>query len=254
MQIKLSKIRLDGGTQSREMLIPDWIEKYTKDLHDGIKFDPIEVVFDGTDYWCWDGFHRCAASRKAKIEAIEANVTQGTLEDAQWLSLSANKKHGIPRSNRDKKRAVKAALAHPKGKDCSNYQIADHCGVSEFLVRKCRQEKEIESGAIKSQLQPTTAVQQSSYRTGRDGKQYPASKLNGPKRKHKKPSTKKRIISPEALPVVLGHSLPNPMIALSLPPKNPALAAATIINLFDAEFIRALISELNQHLQQGEIS
>jgi hypothetical protein len=54
---------------------------------------------------------------------------QGTLEDAQWYSFGTNKDHGLRRTNEDKARAVKAALAHPNGAAKSDHQIAKHVGV-----------------------------------------------------------------------------------------------------------------------------
>ena len=73
------------------------------------------VFFDGKDYWLADGFHRLEAYVMAVPgEAIECDVFQGTLPDAQWHSYSVNKTHGLRRTNEDKERAVKAALAHPE--------------------------------------------------------------------------------------------------------------------------------------------
>jgi hypothetical protein len=44
------------------------------------------------------------------------------------------------RSNEDKRKAVVAALQHPKGAKLSDRQIAEHCGVSSMFVGKCRDE------------------------------------------------------------------------------------------------------------------
>ena len=111
-------------------------DEYGERMKAGEKFPPIDVFFDGKDYWLADGFHRIQAYVMAVPgEAIECNVFQGTLQDAQWHSYSVNKTHGVRRSNHDKERAVKLALAHPQRLEQKQYQIAGHCGVSEFLVR-----------------------------------------------------------------------------------------------------------------------
>ncbi len=79
----------------------------------GEKFPPIDVFFDGEDYWLADGFHRIQAYVMAVPgEAIECNVFKGTQQDAQWYSYSVNKTHGLRRTNADKIGAVKAALTH----------------------------------------------------------------------------------------------------------------------------------------------
>ena len=68
------------------------------------------------------------------------------------------------------------------------------------------------------------------------------------KRKGKSKKQPKRISRNAATPV-LGHSLPNPVIALNLSPTNPVMAAATIFKLFDSTFVRDLIAELTQRLK-----
>jgi hypothetical protein len=239
MKLELSKIRLDGGTQSREMLSPEWIEKYAQDLRSGIKFDPIEVVYDGTDYWCWDGFHRCTASRQAKIDSIEAHVVQGTLEDAQWYSLSANKKHGIPRSNRDKTRAVLTALAHPKGKECSNVQIAEHCGVSEFLVRKCRKKKDSEPSSIKSKMRTVT-------RRGTTFKQN-ASRIGSGKKKSSRPRSSTEYLQARQEG---REARPSCFVKLELPNNNVRNCAYDLLKYFTFEYLEKVFSEIiNIHQQ-----
>ena len=126
-------IRLDGDTQPRAKIDQAVCDDYGERMKAGEKFPPIDVFFDGEDYWLADGFHRVRAYVMAVPgEAIECNVFQGSLQDAQWHSYSVNKTHGLRRTNEDKKRAVQAALAHPEAADKSNVQIADHCGVDEI--------------------------------------------------------------------------------------------------------------------------
>ena len=138
-EIPVSLIRLDGGTQNRAQL--DWvvIAEYSEEMKNGARFPAIDVTYDGDAYWLVDGFHRVNAAKDAKRETILADVKPGTLEDAQWRSYSVNTSHGLRRSNEDKRRAVEAALAHPKAAALSNYQIAAHCGVSDETVRRYRE-------------------------------------------------------------------------------------------------------------------
>jgi len=106
----------------------------------GAKFPPIKVIFDGTTYWLIDGFHRVEAAHEAGLTEIAAEITPGTLEDAQWLCLAANQTHGLRRTNEDKRRAVMAALQHPRSAGMSSNAIAKHVGVSHTLVDDCRRE------------------------------------------------------------------------------------------------------------------
>lgn len=162
--IQLDLIRTDGGTQPRVAL--DWkvIDEYQDLYEDGVKLPPVTVYYDGSDYWLADGFHRINAVRAAGKDCIQADVHQGTLEDAQWFSFSANKTHGARRSNEDKQRAVQAALKHPKCVGLSDRQIAKHVGVDHVTVIGWR--KKMESGG---------EIHQQDSRKGSDGKTYKAS-------------------------------------------------------------------------------
>ena len=118
------------------------ISEYAKKMKQKYPIDPIDVVYEQeTDtYWVWDGSHRVAAALKVaealKTEAgiITANVRVGVRQDAEWLACSANSKHGIQRTNADKRQAVSAALAHPNAKGKSSRVIAEHCGVTHTFV------------------------------------------------------------------------------------------------------------------------
>ena len=74
MMLPLKLIRRDGGTQPRVAMDLETVERYAHDLREGIAFAPIEVVYDGTNYWCWDGFHRCAAAANAGVASISATA------------------------------------------------------------------------------------------------------------------------------------------------------------------------------------
>lgn len=157
--IKLDKIRLDGDTQSRKELSDEVIKEYARLIEDGCDFPALEVMFDGVDYWLWDGFHRRFAAVKAKLDSFKCNVRSGTREDARWESYAANKNHGFNRGNDDKSKAVKAALLHPNGAKLADNKIAEHVGVSHATVAKYRK-----------QLEATCQIDKSTERTGADGR------------------------------------------------------------------------------------
>ena len=136
--IQLSAIRIDGGTQSREALNQATVAEYAEAMTEGVTFPPITLFFDGSNHWLVDGFHRYFAAKQVGFTDMPAEVRDGTQLDAQWASYTANKDHGLRRSNADKRKAVMGALAHPYGKAKSDNQIAKELGVHHSTVGDIR--------------------------------------------------------------------------------------------------------------------
>lgn len=134
------KIRLDGGTQPRET--PDFvaIEEYAEAMKGGAEFPPVDVFYDGTDYWIADGYHRTRAAILAGLKRIGAIVHMGDKRDATLFSVSANALHGIRRTNQDKRRAVMKLLNDPEWRLWNDTEIARQCAVSPSMVRSYRKE------------------------------------------------------------------------------------------------------------------
>jgi hypothetical protein len=240
MMLPLKLIRRDGGTQPRVAMDLETVERYARDLREGVAFAPVEVVYDGTNYWCWDGFHRCAAAANAGRSEIDVEVKQGTLADAQWLSLSANKQHGLARSNEDKRNAVIRALEHDHCQGLSDLQIALHIGVSQPFVGRVRKSLATYNGS------------KSKVRTCRDGRVMDTSKIGNHATTHRHPRSRSKEDknAPKAFQPKLGHSAPCPMIPLQFSPNNPQTAAATIVREFSSEFVQTLIAELTHLLSE----
>jgi len=55
--IPLELIELSGGTQQRP-LDDKWVDEIVALLKDKTEFPPVELIFDGKNYWLVDGFHR----------------------------------------------------------------------------------------------------------------------------------------------------------------------------------------------------
>ncbi len=138
VRLPIAEIRLDGGTQPRSALDFAAIDDYAEAMAAGVKFPAVVVFHDGEHYWLADGFHRLKAAFASGFDTIDCELRQGTLENAQWYSFSANKANGLRRTNEDKQRAVKSALLHPRAADLSNCAIAKHVGVDEATVRNWR--------------------------------------------------------------------------------------------------------------------
>ena len=157
--IELSKIRIDGGTQTREKLNQATVKEYIEAINAGATFPPVTLFFDGSAYWLADGFHRYFAAKKAGKKQIHEDITPGTQRDAVLHSLGANTAHGLPRSNKDKQRAVETLLNDPEWSNWSNREIAEKCVVSHSYVNTLREK--IKSGnvstpASQSQSKPGT--------------------------------------------------------------------------------------------------
>ncbi len=164
----LEKIRLDGGTQSRKTLDEEVIADYAEAYLSSTSMPMASVIFDGTDYWLWDGFHRFHGAKRAKKKTLDCTVQNGTLEDARWLAFGANRTHGLRRSNDDKRMATEGALR--KRPDMTDRSIALHVGVSHTFVSTIR--------LVLATLPPDTGpsgeeeIASQETRTGRDGRQY----------------------------------------------------------------------------------
>ena len=138
MKLKLKDIRIDGQTQSREYISEDVVKEYAELLLEDIEFPPIEVFFDGANYYLADGFHRFFANKKAGFLDVEANVHEGTRRDAVLFSVGANAVHGLRRTNEDKRKAILTLLNDIEWGEWSDSEIARQCCVSHVTVGRVR--------------------------------------------------------------------------------------------------------------------
>lgn len=141
MQLKLSDICTTAGTQIRSNVSNEKVIEYANLLNDGTVFDPVQVVDDGQTYILWDGFHRFSAHAKAGRETIQAEVTKGTVRDAILLAVGANSRHGLPRTQADRRNAVNRMLDDVEWTTWSDRAIAKACDVSHSLVSTVRKER-----------------------------------------------------------------------------------------------------------------
>lgn len=156
-------IRRDGGTQSRAELNQEVIADYAEHVDD---LPPSLVFFDGESYWLVDGFHRVAAHEKAGRSDVRCEVRQGTRRDAVLESVGVNAKHGLRRTNADKRRAVETLLRDEEWRTKRKAWIAAKAGVSDRTVARIMNEFR--------QCQNSPAFPEKVE--GKDGKLYPASK------------------------------------------------------------------------------
>jgi len=161
-KIDPKRIRIDCDTQLRLEMSETVIADYAEAMERGEEFPAILVFFDEEtdEFIIADGFHRYHAHMRARPnDPILAEQELGTIEDAIWASLAANKSHGLQRTNADKRNAIKRALLHPRGCQLSNRQIAKHVGVNDKTV-----------AVIRCELESTAELPQSELRQGLDGR------------------------------------------------------------------------------------
>jgi hypothetical protein len=139
MALDISAVRLDGGTQPRAGINQAVVEDYASDMEaNGAEFPPVQVVYDGADYWLWDGFHRLHARKRNGLYTVSAIVRQGTRRDAVLLSVGANAAHGLRRTAEDKRRAVETLLRDPEWAEWSDREIGRRVGVDGKTVASHR--------------------------------------------------------------------------------------------------------------------
>lgn len=139
--IKIADITMDPRTQSRVAISEEKVAEYHEIIEEIGDMDPISLTSDGINYWPDNGFHRILAYKRAGREYIEAEVTPGTLEDAIRRSLSANSRHGMPRTNADRRKSVNTALDHPVWSKLPTREIGKMCDVSHVTVAKMIKER-----------------------------------------------------------------------------------------------------------------
>jgi hypothetical protein len=150
-KLNLLTIKIDGGTQARVSLNQDVVKEYAESMREGDVFPPVTVFFDGSDYWLADGFHRYFATKNNAFTSIEAEVKNGTLEDAILFAFSANGKRGLSMTAEDIRNIIYAMLRHPEWSKWTNTAIAKHIGVSSMTVGrvKATMEKKDDESTIK---------------------------------------------------------------------------------------------------------
>jgi len=133
--IRLSEIRLDGGTQPRTEIDQNLVDEYAENIE---KLPAVDVFHDGVNYWLVDGFHRYFAHQNAGKKEIPANIKIGTVRDAILFSVGVNACHGKRRTNEDKRKAVLTLLNDEEWGKWSSSKIADLCKVSHTFVDNIR--------------------------------------------------------------------------------------------------------------------
>jgi hypothetical protein len=136
--LRCDNIEATQATQVRTKLHKDVIDMYQRDIERGCVMPPLTVFAEkgSARYILADGFHRLLAHINAGLEEVEVEVHEGGMHQALEFALSANRTHGLRRTNADKINAVKLALKDPEFSKLAQGEIADLCGVSRETVNR----------------------------------------------------------------------------------------------------------------------
>lgn len=167
--LDIDNIIMDERTQPREKIDQEMVKEYAELLRGWTPDSPLQepplkkirVVCDGTSNWLIDGWHRILAAKELGLGRYPAIVETGTFDDAIWRSYGMNAEHGMRRTNKEKRRAVEAALRHPNAQGQTDSVIAANCRVSQVYIVKVRAEMAVTEEMIRNELV-----------IGKNGKQY----------------------------------------------------------------------------------
>jgi len=134
-----------NDTQIRRKVNPAVISEYADLKADGVEFPPIDVFFDGEQYWLADGFHRLGAEIKLGYEETFARVHSGGYREAIIYAMTANNAHGLKMNNADKRAIVHKILSEPIFADLSLRELAKLCNVSHTFIAAVK--ADIEAGS-----------------------------------------------------------------------------------------------------------
>jgi len=138
--MKPSDLTIDSSLQARTALDLALVAEYAEAMQAGAQF-PAVVAFQagaGPAYLA-DGFHRVKAAEEAELDVLcRVEVVADAYQAAFEFSLGANARHGLRRSNSDKRRSIERALRNEHTRRRSNRDLARLCAVDEKTIRNAR--------------------------------------------------------------------------------------------------------------------
>lgn len=137
-QIRLTNILVDEGIQPRAGGLDDGhVTDIIAAIEAGEELPPLVLYQNAANSLLLsEGFHRYEAYKRAGIKHAPCIVRKGERADALANACGSNTRHGLKRTNADKRRAVGLLLeAFPQW---SNPKVAEGAAVSVEFVRKIR--------------------------------------------------------------------------------------------------------------------
>lgn len=162
--IYLADIDLKNSPPVRAQLREDVVQEYAEYYKARVPM-PLPHLFQSKHekwYLVADGLHRIHAQAKLGRKAVESEIHEGTFEDALKFALLANTRHGLRRSNEDKRQCIWSAITMFPA--ASNSQIAAMAAVDDHTV-----------AAVRKEMETAGKVEPAPVRTAADGKKRKAS-------------------------------------------------------------------------------
>lgn len=145
MKVKIEKIIVDMGFNLRGELDKQLISEYQETLD---VMPPVTIYDTERGYILVDGFHRLAAAKQKELDEINADIKQGSVQDALAFACIANLKHGKQLTSQERQNAIRQYIKLNVGK--SNRLIAEDVGCDEKTIRIYRSRME-DDGEIETQ-------------------------------------------------------------------------------------------------------
>lgn len=194
--IRIDLVDLNRELQTRAGTDEATAQEYAERMSDGEKFPPVTVfIIDGV-YHLADGFHRVRAAELNGKRSINAEVREGTIEDAIIYGGTANNKQGKRLTREDAQHFMRMVWERREtifGGTPTGGNFATRCGVSRRTGERFVAEREAE-------MQPTESTSNASMthfsppvRIAADRRKYPVRPM-----RPMKPSTP---IAPVTMPV-----------------------------------------------------
>lgn len=161
-EIELARLTLDPRLQPRDRIDDALVKAYAEDMGRGDMFPPIRAVQNGKAIWVVDGWHRVHAAKSLGLAEIAAHVTPGSFEDAEDLSFTVNRDHGLRRTHQDVQTAIARALKTDRWVARSDSWIGEWIGCSFHTVQ-----------AERERLEATQQIAVLDALLGKDGKHRP---------------------------------------------------------------------------------
>jgi len=124
--------------QCRAGIRAETVREYADALQRGVNFPPLLAVREGDAVLLVDGWHRAAAAELVRQERLTTRIITGDRRTALLLAVGANGAHGLPRTQVDKRRAVRALLQDPEWCKESSRELGERADVSHAFVSKVR--------------------------------------------------------------------------------------------------------------------
>ncbi len=139
--LSLDSLTIDPRLQTRVGGINERVaQEYADSIQQGEILPPVTVFDDGECLMLAAGFHRVHARRLLGLSDVEAFVRRGSFKEALLFGLQDNARHGLRRTDEDKRHAVELVLLDPEWRQWSTNAIAQRLNLSWGFVDRVRGE------------------------------------------------------------------------------------------------------------------